>query len=180
MAGSRNRSPLLRRTLVGVAVLAVVVGGGTVLARSLSHSTKAHADSGTSSASTMAGTSRRHFTAADFAAAPLVSLPRLPASAAKGHLALPWRQLADSRGHLKLVFASRPSCEQVNGVVVDRSARSVTINVLATNIVNAPNCDIVPKLKRTVVNLAAPLAERSVRHARLDTTFWPTNPFNET
>jgi hypothetical protein len=166
--------------LVGAAVLAVAAGGGTLLARSLSHTDKAHAEAATSGSSSMAATHRHQFSTADFAAAPVVALPRLPASAVKGHLALPWRQLAIRHGHLNIVFASRPSCEQVNGVVVDQSAASVTINVLATNIVNAPNCDIVPKLKRTVVKLVAPLAARSVMHARLDATYWPTNPFDQT
>ncbi len=178
MAGSRDRALSVRRVLVGVAVLAVAVGGATVLARSLSDNDRA-----TTTASKSTSTAPVHphqFSAADFAAAPIVALPRLPASAAKGHLALPWRQLADRHGRVNIVFASRPSCEQVNGVVVDRSAGSITINVLATNIVNAPNCDIVPKLKRTVVKLVAPLATRSVRHARLDTTYWPTNPFDQT
>ena len=180
MAGSQDRSILVRRMLVGAVVLAVAVGGGTVLARSLSHTDKARAGTATSSSGPMAATGPHRFSAADFAAAPVVALPRLPASAATGHLALPWRQLAVSHGHLKIVFASRPSCEQVNGVVVDQSAASVTINVLATSIVNAPNCDIVPKLKRTSVKLVAPLAARSLRHARLDTAYWPTNPFDET
>jgi len=117
---------------------------------------------------------------ADFAAAPVVALRRLPASAAKGRIALPWHGLRLSHTHLTIVFASRPSCEQINGVVTEQAASSVTINVLASNIVNAPNCDLVPKLKRSVVTLRAPLAARSLRHAGLDAAYWPTNPFGKT
>lgn len=176
MAGSRNR---FRPVLVGATVLALL-GGGSVLAHSLSHHRSSRAEIASPTLRSTAATSRHRFSAADYAAAPVVALPRLPASAAKGHIALPWRRLAVNHAHLTIVFASRPSCEQVNGVVIERSARSVTLDVLATNIVNAPNCDVVPKLKRTVVTLAAPVAARSLRHAPLDASYWPTNPFDET
>ncbi len=168
---------MVRRLLIGAAVLAVL-GGGAWLGRSLSHS----AGSGMASAGkgSTAAAGARQLSAADLAAAPVVALRRLPASAAKGHIALPWRRVSVSRAHLDIVFASRPSCEQVNGVVIEQRASSVTINVLASNIVNAPDCDVVPKLKRAVVTLVAPLAARALLHAGLDTAYWPTNPFDQT
>ena len=180
MAASRDRSLVVRRILLGAAVVAVVLGGGALLGRSLSHTARSHAGAASSGQGSTAATGPRRLSSADFAAAPVVALRRLPASAAKGHIALPWRRLAVRHARLDIVFASRPSCEQINGVVIDQTASSVTINVLATNIVNAPNCDLVPKLKRTVVKLVAPLAARSLRHARLDGAYWPTNPFHET
>lgn len=168
-----------RRTLVGATALAVVLGGGLLLGRSLSDTAAVRASASTSSSGSSAATGPRRLGSADFAAAPIVALPRLPASAATGRIALPWHRLRASRTHLTIVFASRPSCEQINGVVTEQTASSVTINVLASNIVNAPNCDIVPKLKRSVVTLSAPLAARSLRHAALDAAYWPTNPFGE-
>jgi hypothetical protein len=179
MAGSRDRSSVARRVLVGALLLAVVVGSGALLGRSLSDTDRSSTGAAAPGPGSTSAPRPPRLSPANYAAAPVVVLPRLRAAATKGHLALPWRRLAVRREHLEIVFASRPSCEQVNGVVVQQTRSSVTINVLATRIVNAPNCDLVPEAKRTAVTLAAPLAARSLRHARLDATYWPTNPFDE-
>lgn len=174
MAGSRSLA--VRWVLVGALALGLAVLAG-VLLRPWSHAGGSGSGAGSAKQPATAATGPRRLSSADLAAAPVVVLHRLPTKAVKGRIALPWREVGATRNAVSIVFASRPSCEQLEGVVVEQSASSVTINVLASNIVNAPNCDLVPKLKRTVVKLAVPLAARPVRHAALDRSYWPTNPF---
>jgi hypothetical protein len=178
VTGFGRQSARLRRASYGAVALAVVITGGVLITQSVSPAARLNASTASSVPRAPATTSQRRLTFADYAAAPLISLSRLAPSDASARIALPWRQLASHNAHLDIVFASRPSCERLDGVSVEETETSVTINVLASNIPNAPNCDLVPRLNRTVITLAAPFAARSLRHARVDPTFWPTNPFD--
>lgn len=182
MTGIEQQSGRLRRILVAATAVCVVIAGGVVLVRLDSHAASLHVDTAASSQRPAATTVKERLDSADIAAAPLVSLGRLSAPDTTGRIALPWRPLTVHNGQARvsIVFASRPSCEHLDGAYVVQTDTSVMINVVASNIANAPNCDVVPRLNRTVITLASPLSARSLVHARLDATYWPANPFDGT
>jgi hypothetical protein len=175
----RRFRPAIRPLAIAAAVVLIAAAGLLGLATSDSGHRAASAPSASSDhrAATPSATSAQ--VPPRYAAARLRTLATLSASDRVGRIALPWTVLkADSaRSDVQIVFASR-SCEQVDGVYVIQSQSSVAIDVLASNIPGIPNCDVVPELYRAIIHLATPLSTRSLTHAQIDKTYWPTNPFD--
>jgi hypothetical protein len=169
-----------RRTVVAatVAVVLVVALAFWLASRVNSHPANRPAAAGSASHPSKAATPTVVRTNPKWFSAPLKRLPALSAADAAGRIALPWSVLKTDNARVEIVFASR-SCEHVDGIDVEQDPTSVVLNVLATNIAGVPSCDVVPELYRAVVRLSAPLEARTLIHASIDKTYWPTNPFDQ-
>jgi hypothetical protein len=171
-----------RRTVVAgsVAVVLVVALAFWLASRVNSHPGNRPAAAGSASHPSKAATPSVVRTNPKWFSAPLKRLPALSKADAAGRIALPWSVLNSNHANarVEIVFASR-SCEHVDGIDVEQDPTSVVLNVLATNIAGMPSCDVVPELYRAVVRLSAPLAARTLIHASVDKTYWPTNPFDQ-
>lgn len=157
-------------------VIAMTYGLSSLLNSHHVHQRAAAITSSHSPASTVGGITQ---TDPKYAAAPLKRLGAISKADEAGHIARPWNVLKTNNAdaHVEIVFASR-SRERVDGVDFEQTPTTVAINVLATNIVGYPTCDVVPQLFRAVLHLAAPLHARSLIHTPIDKTYWPTNPFD--
>jgi hypothetical protein len=177
----RRFRPAIRPLVIAAAVVLITAAAALLgrLATSDSGHRAASAPSSSSDHRAAMPSAKSAQVPPSYAAARLRTLAKLSASDRAGRIALPWTVLkADSaRSDVQIVFASR-SCEQVDGVYVIQSQSSVAIDVLASNIPGIPNCDVVPELYRAIIHLATPLSTRSLTHAQIDKTYWPTNPFD--